>query len=433
MAVVLAVALQSSATTNADRRFIFFKDAEDLSIANSHTIAARRHVVQSAEDSAYAQQVKRYPQFGFNASSMFQSKVGQINVPALGMTQQVGSTTNWSVGPVVDWVVWDTGQIMNKARSLGKTADARGNALEYEVRQVLLGARAAYIGVQLAKEQVRLVSDALRLARAQYAYVQDRKKVGTADLFDLAVAHQEMMDREKDLEQAKGELAISKRDLVAALGMDDQGPDADAIDVEPIGSVLTIMLPRSSAPVDVVSHPRVKELANTQDAYALASKSIMARYVPQVTLRGTSTYEYPNLGLNETIQQNKLMLNLSVPILDWGMVHRESRSQRHQASAAMEEKNQAVITLSRDVADVRERIGTTKRLRVVEAKSVRDAIEVANLSFSAYKDGKIIFLDVQKANVKALSVKVEAARNDASLALHIARLLALAETEGETK
>lgn len=435
--MVLAVAAAASASVFAEdmgaRRFISYKEAEQLSLENSHQVQSQNNVVNSANDTAFAQEVKRLPQLSFGADTSIVSKVGNITIPALGVTQQVGEHLNWAIGPAINFVVWDTGQIMNKARSLRKTASAESNVLDYDKRQVLLNGRAAYIRVQIAKEQVKLVNDALSLARAQYAYVLDRKNTGTADLFDLTVAHQEMSDREKDLEQAQGELAVSKRDLLGALALDAEMDNADNVDVEPILDVLDVMLPRSNMEVEIESHPQVKEYADRQFSAELAAKSTIAKYYPEVKLRGSSTFEYPNLGQASTIQQNRLMFNLSVPILDWGMIAKEAGSQKYQAKAANETKKQTIVDLTRSLSSTRSDIDTYKKLRVSTTRAAKDAVEVARLSFESYKAGRIIFLDVQRANVKALSALVEQARTEATLGLKIARLLALAETEGDFK
>ena len=421
-----------AAQDSLPKSFITWREAETIAVENSHSIASQSYVVKSAKEEASAQQVKRYPQLSFGASSTFQSKIGEISNPVFG-TQDVGSHVNWSAGPALDIVVWDTGQITKKAKSLEKTADAQFENLDYNTRQVLLNARLAYINVQLAREQVLLVRNALKLARSQYADVSEKKKVGTADLLDLTVAHQEVVDREKDLETADGQLAITRRNLIAALGFDPDVRGADSIDVEPIRNVLTTLLPKSNAHVDVEAHPRVKALEDQTEAYEFAAKSSSARHWPKITARGTATFEYPNLGNNTTIQQNKAFLNLYLPILDWGMISKETRSSRYQAFSAKEQKQQTAIDLSRDTQDVRERIGTLKDLRIANAKAVRDAVEVARLTYDSYNAGRVIFLDVQRANVKALSVKVDSAQNDAELAMQISRLLALAVNEGELK
>jgi len=425
--------LFSSSALAQNSRLITFKEAEGLAILNSPQILAQQYATDAAYQQAEAQKLQRFPTLSLNAQSMFMSKVGKIEIPSMGVTNTVGSRTNWSVSPTLNFVVWDTGQILKKAKSLRLAADAQSELTNLDKRQVLLAARSAYLGVALAKEQVRLVKESLTLAKAQYAYVSSRFKAGSSDKFDLTVAHQEMTDREKDLEQAEGELLVSKRALVAALALEDEITKAEEIDVEPIDIPLKALSPKSNVVFNAEEHPQVRALADQSLSAQYSAKSIVAKYFPEITLKGSAGYEYPNLGQNEVTQQNRLTLGLSMPIFDWGRIWQETKSQKFQAKSADEQKRQTKIDLVRDVSETRDWIGTYKKLQKANDKVVKDAVEVARLSFDSYKVGRIIFLDVQRANVKELSAKVDAARNDANLAVSIAKLLALAMDEGDLK
>jgi outer membrane protein TolC len=120
-----------------------------------------------------------------------------------------------------------------------------------------------------------------------------------------------------------------------------------------------------------------------------------------------------------------------MPIFEWGSIWKEAKSQKYLARSAEQQKRQTVIDLTRDVAETRDWIKTYRKLQTANVRVVKDAVDVARLSFDSYKAGRIIFLDVQRANVKELSAKVDAARNDGNLAIQIARLLALAEDIGD--
>ena len=414
-------------------RLISFKDAEELALKNSPQILAQQFAADSAYQQAEAQKLQRFPTLSLNAQSMFMSKVGKIEIPSMGITNTVGSHTNWSVSPTLNFVVWDTGQILKKAKSLRFAANAQTELMNFDKRQVLLAARSAYVGVALAKEQVRLVKESLALAKAQYAYVSSRFQAGSSDKFDLTVAHQEMTDREKDLEQAEGELLVSKRALAAALAIEDEITKAEEIDVEPIFVPLNALSPKTNVVFNADEHPQVKALTDQSLSAQYSAKSIFAKYFPEITLKGSAGYEYPNLGQNETTQQNRLTLGLSMPIFDWGRIWQETKSQKFQAKSADEQKRQTKIDLVRDVSETRDWIETFKKLQKANDKVVKDAVEVARLSFDSYKIGRVIFLDVQRANVKELSAKVDAARNDANLTVQIAKLLALAMDEGDLK
>jgi outer membrane protein TolC len=419
-------------TSFADEvHLIPFKEAERAAIKNSPQLIAQKYTADSGYEQARSVKMTRFPTLQLNAQSSLSSKIGRINIPTLGISSTVGDHLNWNISPTLNLIVWDTNQIINKAKSLERSADAQSNTLDYDKRQILLNARTSYIGVQIAKEQVRLVKESLALARYQYSVVLDRYNAGTSDRFDLTVADQEVADREKDLEQAEGELLVSKRALVAALAIEDEIEKAETVDVEPIKTSLDILTPRSNAAFDPKTHPQVKALQDQKASSELAAKSTIGGYFPEVTVQGSAGYQYPNLGANDVIQQNKVSFGLQMPIFEWGSIWKEAKSQKYLARSAEQQKRQTVIDLTRDVAETRDWIKTYRKLQTANVRVVKDAVDVARLSFDSYKAGRIIFLDVQRANVKELSAKVDAARNDGNLAIQIARLLALAEDIGD--
>lgn len=420
----------SCISNSAYAELITLSNAEKLAIENSHALAAQGHVVSSTTEQARGERVKQLPMLGLDGQTQFMSKVGQIQIPAIGVNQQIGDHYSWSVGPVINWVAWDAGQIGKKAGSLRSQADSEKKTLEADQRQVLLNARAAYAGVLLAKDQVNIITSALELARAQYAYVNKRKEVGSSDKFNATVAHQEVADRELDLEQAKGELSVSKRNLVAAIGLDSSSIDPDEVDVESTSSVLAKLLPESQISANVKKHPEVESLEFKQKSSELAASSAKAAYWPKLTVQGKSSFDYPNLGQLERVQQNTLKLGLSMPIFDWGLINKQTKTQTYLAMSALEQKKQTEINLERDLGETRDNINTFKAMRDTNIVVVKDASEVAALAYDQFKIGKVIFLDVQRANNRMLSAKVQAARTDAKLAVEIARLLSLAKTEG---
>ncbi len=404
-------------------------EAEKISMENSHRILAQQHIISSTHEKASAERVKQFPMLGLGGQAQFMSKVGEVAIPVVGVNQQIGDHKAWSVGPVVDWVAWDAGQIGKRAKSIRTQADAERETLEAEQRQVLLTVRAAYIGVLLAQDQVRLVQSSLSVARDQYNYVSAKKAVGASDKFDATIAHQEVADRELDLEQAKGELLVRKRALFAALAMDATSEDANALEVESTDSVLNKLLPSSTKEANVAEHPEVKSLGLKQKSAEIAASSAMAAHWPKLTVTGSAVYQYPNFGVLNTVQQNTLTLGLRLPILDWGMINKESRVSSYQAMANLEQKKNRLIELQKDLAEARDNISTLKSMKKTNVVAVKDAKEVASLAFDQYKTGRIIFLDVQKANNRSLTAQVQAARTDAELAVQIARLISLAETE----
>jgi outer membrane protein TolC len=418
-------------------------DAASLAITNSNTLGAQTNTADSAREAAASAWTQQLPQIGITGSTMFQSKVGQVAVPA-GGTVQVGDHSNWSVGAALQWVAWDGGVIGKNAKSLKHSAESQKLSAENVRRSVLYNSRMAYFSVQLACEQLRLVAEALSVARAQYADVVQRARIGSADRLDEVTAHQDVVDRERDYQDAQRELAVQVRSFVALLGApQEEGalfpvdariargakamptrPDL-VVNLDSLSDALALMQPRAQGQVDLTKHPAYQSSEETVRAAHFAFESARAAHWPKVTVTGQSVYQYPNFGDLSRVQQNQLTLGLSLPVIDWGMVSKQARSKQYAAGAAAEQLKEMERTLSRELAQTHDRIALLRSSRTTYAAAVKDAVEAASLVYEKYKVGTLIFLDVQRANLKALSAKIDLARIDAQLLGQLAEMESL--------
>ena len=415
-------------------------EAARMAVDRSHKLAAQREAAGAARESAASAATKLYPQIGIAAQSQVMSKIGEI-IPAVGPPVQIGDHYNWSVGPVLNWTAWDAGATSKSARSLARAADAERFSAEAVKKDALLESRVTYFSVQLAIEQLSLVADALAVARLQHSDVSKRAEAGTASRLDLVTAHQEVMDRERDAAEAQAELAAQVRQLVAVLDMPQaQGATAPAgkktaakltaplakpdllLDLDTIGNSLLSMRPLAEGEASVDEHPSAQAAREKRDAALMAWEAAKAVHWPKVTVQGSSTFQYPNFAQLDTIQQNQLSLGLSMPLLDWGMVSKDARSKKHRAASAANELLETKTQLARALGEARDRAALLEKQRLSAAAAASDAAEAARLVYDAYLAGEVIFLEVQRANFRALSARVEAARTDSKLLVELARL-----------
>lgn len=422
--------------------------AAAIAVEGSHKVAAQRETAGAANESAASAATKRFPMIGITAQTQVLSKIGEV-IPAVGAPIQIGDHYNWSVGPVLSWTAWDAGAIAKNAKSLKRTADAERFATEASKRDALLSSRMGYFAVQLASEQLRLVADALAVARLQYRDVSNRASAGAASRLDLVTAHQEVMDRERDELDAQAELAVQVRQLVAILDLPQRvEPTAPAdvrtakmlagmpirpdllLDLDTLADALAAMRPRATGTAPLEKHPAIQSARERTDAARTAWEAAKANHWPKVTVQGSSTFQYPNFAQLETVQQNQVTFGLSLPVLDWGMISKDARSQRHKANAALEQLRQTETQLAQDLGGARDQASILERQRATVAAAARDAVEAAKLIYDAYLAGEVIFLEVQRANLKALQAKVDAARTDAQLLGQFARLENLITNQG---
>lgn len=423
--------------------------AADLAIENSHRLAAQREATSAAREAAASANTKRFPQIGLEGQSRFISKIGKITLPT-GQEMQVGEHYSWSVGPVLEWTAWDAGAIAKGAKSMRLTAEAEHFSTETVKRDALFSSRMGYFSAQLALEQLRLVAESLSVARAQYHDVSERFSAGTSSRLDFVTAHQEVLDRERDYEDAQAELAAQVRNLIAIVGLDQmEVPTVPTgkglthtlaaapvkpnmlVDFDQIAITLPKMRSKAKGKVVIAKHPEVLSTEKQMEAARMAYDAARANHWPKLTVQGKSTYEYPNFAQAERIQQNTLSFGLSMPILDWGMISKDARSHLHTSLAAAEQIKETEIELARELGEARDKIVILDHACVTSQAAAKDAVEAASLVYQAYLAGEVIFLEVQRANLRVLQEKVGAARTEVQLLGQLARLERLITEAGE--
>ncbi len=71
-------------------RLIPFKEAEKTALKNSPQIVAQQYTADSAYQQASSEKMKRFPSLHLNAQSSLTSRLGKIEIPALGERTPLG-------------------------------------------------------------------------------------------------------------------------------------------------------------------------------------------------------------------------------------------------------------------------------------------------------------------------------------------------------
>ena len=443
----LAVSLPSNSRENTKVFQMGLNEAVELALKNAHSLEAQGLLAKAQGETAKSQKARLFPSLDVEASFTYLTNVGKIDF-APGQTIQLGSNYNYSVGPAVSWVVWDSGRIRKTYKSLKALEKAEIKNYDAAKRQKILEARFAYYKVQLASEQLMLVADSLRLAKSQYEDIAKKFKVGTASKMDLLSAHQEVIDFKRTFKMSQNDLANQLRELFMLIGrsqneevsfptgalikdieyLTDEKPNL-LIKLDSLGDTITYFSSKSVSPVNIPAHPLVESAHYRSLAAEYATESSKAGHWPTLSFFGKSSLDYPNTPLLENYNQNKLGFMLTVPLFEWGRVSSEVASQRLKSQAALEQKTEIELNLEKEWKQIVDRIDNLKDQRVLNDNAVKETGELADLLYKSYLAGRSGHLEVQRGNLRALQANVESARTDTELLIEMARLSSLASGE----
>ena len=440
--VFLAALLVPAAVNSADFS-VTLKNAEASALSTSNLYKSSKLSAEAARAAADASATLLNPRLSLDGSLKYAEIVPAIAMPpALGGARPLGDNWNYSIGPTASWTL-DGGSLRAGRETARRTASARSAEAENVRRQVLLKARVAYFGLQLALEKVYLIGENLQLSQSQYKDIALGEKAGTRSRLDAIRAREETLARKRDLLRARADLSAELRDFSYLTGVavpEAEGLPLDArlagrdyggttgllVKAEPYEEILRRLMPAAEGGMSGTL-PSVTALAESAGAYRAAADGYKAERLPRLTLSARSSIDYPNGPNLYSFLQNSAGLALSLPLFESGRLADRQKESLLNADAAAAKRDEAVKAAGLDYAKALDSYKALMEEQAINIDALDDATEVEKLSYAAYKAGGGTWLDVESANLKELQAKTTAATANAEILIKLAQLESLSE------
>lgn len=416
---------------------------ERETLAHSPRLASTRETAQSAAEQAGAQRSRLWPVVGLDGSYRYLTEVPTFQASPLSPSIEMGDHTNYSFGPSINWLAWDSGAIQNTAKGLTQQASARTQEVHSIEDQLLLTARWDLFQVQGTAERLRLLAEALRLAQAQREDVGLRTKAGAASRQDLLQAETEVLSRRREFREAQTAFAGALRNLFALMGTKDPfdlsrplPEDLAAHRPKDVPSPsLTLVLsspntlratfaPAADRPFDP-ARPEIMSLKLQADAARSSARAVRAGHWPTLQLAAKSSRDYPNGPVQQEINQNQVGAVARWSLFEGGRVIREVQAQESLARATEERRRQREEDLHRDWQRAREQLAGFMEEEIINRESIEQRRRLAELIYDTYKLGRATFLEVQAANLGLVQAQVQSVKNEVDILSQLALLASL--------
>ena len=377
---------------------------------------------KAARERAAAQKTQFYPKLFLDGSYKYNSNVPQIELPLAGFKPiQFGDNANYSIGPAASWTLWDAGVMGNAYRSAYTAAEAKNDEVETVRRKVILEARESYFQATLAGEQVKLYTDALKLAQAQYDDIKINVQAGTKNLVDELQSHQEVLTRMRQLRQSKADTVSALVDLSAVTGKDYHEAEFESMDnmllrFEPF---ITLKLNKN--------HPSLAAYTKIAESTEYLRRASEAARWPKLMLSAKSSLDYPNGMKLESCNQNAVGATVNWTLFESGASRNRIKENEDIKAARLNSGEQALADISRQWDKNMEQVRSLEDQRQLNEISVAETDRLAQIIYKTYKTGSISFLEVENANFKALEAKIQSARTKVQILMSLAILADMAE------
>ncbi|NOT79929.1 MAG: TolC family protein [Bacteriovoracaceae bacterium] len=406
-------------------------EIEIQALENSYSKKALNAEYDSVKNKIDSQNSLRYPKITLEGNYKYISEVPTLNFPG-GAKTAFGDNTNYSIGPVMNWTLWDFGSIKNSIKGSESLLKSKEAEKSFSNRQILLNARLAYFRVQLRIEQQKMVTDSLKLAESQHRDIQNRLSAGLSNRIDLLSAHKEVLNLKIQSRQIQSDLSTDLRDLYALIGKNDSFDPKLQVKVDPLESSLYSLSKYGTTGLEqenLNQHPLIKMYTANAEASRLSAESFKANKLPKLALFAKSSIDYPNGPILENIHQNAIGLTLSMPLFESSKSSNEALEKQNLAIASENRREEARTNLVRDWQKANDQLQGLKEKVLIFKTSVDESAERAKLVYSSYRVGRSSFLEVQSANLHALEAKVQSTTNNVQILIQLAYLASIAEEQ----
>ncbi len=403
-------------------------------------LKAKKLELGSAQARADSQFSRLWPKISLEADWRYVTEIGSIKLPFPGQPEiNLGDNQNYSVGPMLSWMVWDTGARYFSWKARQRSVQSGQEEVRALSREIKLETRLAYFKTQLALEQVRLLGDALKLAQAQYRDIRRKVKAGASSRIDELSSHQEVLSRQRRLRSAGTDLVGAIREILDLTGRNEstekvlagkisswiENPGVliqmDALD----GSHQRLKQAAEARPD--LNHPHAQRLANMVIAAQQAARSMGAGHWPQVRIAAKTSLDYPNGPILESFHQNMVGISASWDIFQGKRVFKQVEEQTRQAAAWKQQEIEVLRKLKLNWDKAQDRFKQLQDEQVLNRQAVRETDELAGLVYQSYKIGRSSYLEVQAVNLQALEAKTNFIRTRVQILIQLAMLDSLSE------
>ncbi|GAA3990123.1 TolC family protein [Mucilaginibacter dorajii] len=346
---------------------------------------------------------------GFYFGKPLSSVLPQYGIsPGLGITQPI-----YSGGKV----------------KLNKAIAANGVEIQEEQKvlatsDVLYNTERAYWQVVSATEQIKLAEQSKKQLAALYTDLNNQYTAGTTYKNDVLRAKVQQNENELNLTRAHDNLTLAKLNLAQITGL---GDSTNFIITDSVRGSFNATQNNAELEKALINRSEIKILQKSILSDKMQEKLLIADLKPVVSLGVNGVTAFGKKGINPTNNNNFMatyysMLNVNIPIFDWGRKRQTVKEQRYKTAAKGYQLKERTEQVSLEVQQAYLQLNQSVKRIGLSGISLQQAEENLRLSNDRFKAGTIIGKDVleaqtiwQQAYSDLIDAKVEYKINEANL------------------
>lgn len=366
-------------------------------VEHSFAIAQARERIKEQEGLIVEVKALALPNAGVQSS--YSKYDSELNRDRGGAT----STQDWSVALSVRQTVYAGGGVRAALDAQKAVREAALAELESTIHNALLTVRVNYYAVLLAREQIKVQEQNVRLLEEQYQTARNRFEAGASSNFEVIRAEVAVANAKPALIRARNSLRIAIDELRQSMGYvaprseTERTPEFDgALTYSPVEYTLTGALATA-----LEKRPELRSLDAAVRAREAAIRNAKSNYQPNLAVVGG--YTWRKNGDSERVRDSLDGWNVGL-VSNWAVFDgRATKGKVMQARSLAEQARISAastrLAIEVEVRQAVSRVQEAAELAEAASKVVAQAEEALRLADARYAAGTATQLDVLTARV----------------------------------
>ncbi|MGD2245798.1 MAG: TolC family protein [Candidatus Aminicenantes bacterium] len=331
--------------------------------------------------------------------------------PLTGQTQRVSVdfTRDYQFSLSLSLPLFTSGRLTSGFRQAKYNFLSTEEAARQSEHTTVFNAKAAFYGILLAREFVKVAEEAVQDAEKHFTNVKRLYELGMASKFDLIRTEVRVANLKPELIAAKNNLRIAELNLKTLLYIDLSKPVEikGELTFEKVELELDECLTRALA-----NRPEISQLRYQKNMAGEMLKLARASALPSLAVSGTFNYWADQFNFGEDNWQNYYTVNLALTIpLFNGFSTSAKVAQSKSMIRELDLNLKGIVDMVEfEVRQALLKLEEAKETLLSQEKNVEQAQESLRIAELSFSEGMVTTLDVSSAQIALSQAKINHSR-----------------------
>lgn len=402
-------------------------DALTRALKTSPRLTSLRALATAAAEGVRGAEAGRRPDLDLSASYARNSNVPELILASPGAPPRTifpNLPNQWRTHVGATLPLYTGGRVDAQIAAASESEHAATSDQAAARNDLALETHVAYVSVLLARENARVLSEAIASYEAHLKDARNRQDLGLSASNEVLAVTVERERAELGRVQAENAAAMATANLLRLVGL----PLGTPLELEPTPSAEPVNKELSEEGVEkaLSSRPEIEALRARIRATDAAARFARSATKPQAGLQAGYDYANPNPRIlplaGKWNDSWSIALNLSWKVLDGGRADASAAQAQAQSDALRAQLSDLESRIRLDITTRRLELESTLAGKVVAARGIEAARDAVRVARDRYQEGVLSSTDLLDAETRLLRAELEAAQTDAQIQIARANL-----------